>query len=412
MTKIQLLSLLFCVVHLYASAQQIPTLPKISLKKLSNIADNKTRIIRYYKMMRRDSVRRDRIQKRLFKNLVDSTVRANRRRIFGVTDSLTLKRGKTVFIDSAIRSPAASHTGFAMQRIDSVAATQIPALQSMPGRIPPQLTELKLDSLRQKIPSVLQERLQTLLPPENLDHADNTVKTFSQTAGVVNTDLPEKPLSLFKSAADDQIALHQEKILGAQQRISKLLRRYSEFSNSGNLDEAVKRNSLAGKSSTERIVFDAQTNVNSVAPFSMDVAALAGYRLSRVFSGGAGINVRFSGSDSIPSNHYISDKHLGVKAFLSYVLVKNCFLYGEGEGVNVRTIKNERAHKTKVNNVMVGLGRKFLLHPKVYMTLTAVYNLNPNDENPIHPRRFQIRSGFQLSELALRKKNINYDPNR
>jgi hypothetical protein len=64
------------------------------------------------------------------------------------------------------------------------------------------------------------------------------------------------------------------------------------------------------------------------------------------------------------------------------------------------------------SNYFIGAGKKFLVHPKLYLTTTLLYNLNNDTKNPVHPRRFQVKVGFQLSELATRKKKIYYNPNR
>jgi hypothetical protein len=97
--------------------------------------------------------------------------------------------------------------------------------------------------------------------------------------------------------------------------------------------------------------------------------------------------------------------------FASYDLIKSFYAYAEWKKSGVK-INSEPAVNRWRDNYFVGVGKRFLIHPKLYLTLTALYNLNNTDNNPVYPRRFQIRAGFQLSELATRKKKVYYDPNR
>ena len=412
MIKYIFLLLACCVVHRHVAAQQYRIrVPQVNLKKLSKITSNKSRIIKYYKMMRRDSVRRERRYKRSFRNMVDSTVRANRGHTVGLYDSSLLKhRLSRIALDSlSYQSPI----GHLPMKMDTATAegiintnhlgkvlgedTQIPHASILSNEFTP-------DSISGRVHSFLDD----YLPSERL----NVAEQIPSVTAIDAENLPEKTASSIPILAQDHFARHGDKIVNAQQTISKLVRRYRAFRNSDNLDGAMKRNSLSDKSLSERLVFNAMANATSVSPICMDISVLGGYRVTRSLSTGLGINVRFSGSDSIPSTHYISSRHVGTKAYTSYDVLHDFFLYAEWERVSQISRIAEDVVKRATNNIMIGIGRKFRVHPMVYVTLLGVYNLNPDDENPIHPRRFQIRSGFQLSELAMRKKAINYDPNR
>jgi hypothetical protein len=52
----------------------------------------------------------------------------------------------------------------------------------------------------------------------------------------------------------------------------------------------------------------------------------------------------------------------------------------------------------------LGVGRKFAVHKKVDMTVVAMYNFLHKTGDPIYPRPFVVRFGFQLSEIAFLKK--------
>jgi len=117
-------------------------------------------------------------------------------------------------------------------------------------------------------------------------------------------------------------------------------------------------------------------------------------------------------ADSIKSQWYISPKNSAYKIFVNYDVIKGFFAYGELERSGISLKSNDKSAKTWKNNYFFGAGKKFLVHPKLYMTTTFLYNLNDEIHNPVHPRRFQVKIGFQTSELMTRKKKIYYNPNR
>jgi hypothetical protein len=212
--------------------------------------------------------------------------------------------------------------------------------------------------------------------------------------------------------AVDYFAEHGDKLQHAQAGVSKLLSKYREFSNSNDLSTAVKRTSMKGKAFKERWLIGGNFNVVSTDPVSLDFSPMLGYKFTTRFSVGLGMNYRHTFSDSIRNSWYISPRNTSYKAFASYDVIKAFFAFAEWEKSGIRLSSNDKTRKTWKDNYFIGVGKKFLVHPKVYLTLTALYNLNSEDQNPVHPRRFQIRTGFQLSELATRKRKVYYDPNR
>lgn len=213
--------------------------------------------------------------------------------------------------------------------------------------------------------------------------------------------------------AMDYFAEHPEKLEAAHQKASRLLSKYRAFSNSANLSDAQKHTSMEGKTFFERLVIGGNFNVVSTSPLSLDFSPQLGYKLTSRFFAGIGINYRHTFSDSIKSNWYVSPTNTALKGLVSYDILKSWYAYAESEWSRLKGISNEQNRaKQWQANYFIGVGRRFLIHPKLYMTVTALYNLNNEIQNPLHPHRFQMRIGFQLSELASRKKQINYDPNR
>lgn len=205
--------------------------------------------------------------------------------------------------------------------------------------------------------------------------------------------------------------LNDSKVIeAATQKVSGLFSKYSSFSNSNDLSDAKKRTSLEGKTFFERIVLGGTFNVVSTSPVSIDFAPQVGYRFNSLFTVGVGMNYRATFGDSINYSWHVSSRNIAVKSFASYEFINSWFFYGESQ---FSSLGKTEGRKNEWNaNYFIGLGKKFLVHPKLHMTLTALYNLNSETQNQLYPQRFQIRVGFQTSDLAFRKKQVNYDPNR
>jgi hypothetical protein len=169
---------------------------------------------------------------------------------------------------------------------------------------------------------------------------------------------------------------------------------------------------MKGKSFTERLLVGGNVNVVSVDPVALDIAPQLGYKLTSSFFVGVGVSYRLAFRDSIESSRYISPSNASVDAFASYDILRSIFLYSEWKMSRSMVLEDDRVSAKWVNNCFVGAGKRILIHPKVYLVITALYNLNDDRSNPVYSKRFQIRMGFQLSELATRKKKVFYDPNR
>lgn len=211
--------------------------------------------------------------------------------------------------------------------------------------------------------------------------------------------------------AIDYFADHERELGAAQKKVSKLLGKYREFTNSENLEDAVKHTSMKGKTFKEHLVLGGNFNVISTEPISIDVSPQVGYKITTKFFVALGMSYRLSFRDSIRNSKYVSPHNTSFELSTSYDLIKSFYAYAEWKKSGIKINSEPKTYRW-MDNYFIGIGKRFLVHPKVYLTLTALYNLNNTDNNPAYPKRFQIRVGFQLSELATRKKKIYYDPNR
>ncbi|MBL7854173.1 MAG: hypothetical protein JNL17_07235 [Cyclobacteriaceae bacterium] len=235
---------------------------------------------------------------------------------------------------------------------------------------------------------------------------DQYKKQLSQLSNLENIRAEGK--EQLKEQVVDHFAGQEDKLQGVQKKLTRLLGKYQSFTNSSDLSTAVKRTSLEGKTFKERIVLGGNFNVQSTDPVSIDFAPLVSYRLNTKFYLGIGMNYRLTFGDSLKHNWHVSPTNTSFRVLASYDLVKNFFSYGEVERAGLKGNLSDEQKKQWRNNYFVGVGKRFLVHPKFFMTVTALYNLNNEDNNPTYPRRFQIRFGFETSDLAFTRPKYHY----
>lgn len=192
-------------------------------------------------------------------------------------------------------------------------------------------------------------------------------------------------------------------VKGVQKKMNRLMKKYSMVPNSNDLSTAIKRSSLKGKSIRQRLVIGGNFQVLSWSPFTLDFSPSLGYKFNRNFVVGIGGNYRQTFStDTFPN---IAPNVLGWKAFVSHDIARNFFVYGEFDrnspGLKIIDDNSVRVWRSAA---FAGVGRKIVIHSKIEMTVIAMYNFMHKSNDPIYPRPFVVRIGFQTSELALRKK--------
>lgn len=188
----------------------------------------------------------------------------------------------------------------------------------------------------------------------------------------------------------------------AQRKMSMLMRKYSAVSNSNDLSTAVKKTSLQGKSFGEHLLLAANFQVLGLNPVSFDFSPQIGYKFNTRFALGVGGTYRQTIKDSIPT---LSPTVFGYKVFSSFTAYQSFFVYGEYDRNSPGVIRQENvAKRIWKPAALLGIGRTFSVHRKVDMTVTALYNFLYEYGDPVYPRPFIVRFGFQLSELALLKR--------
>ncbi|MBX2969584.1 MAG: hypothetical protein KF803_09435 [Cyclobacteriaceae bacterium] len=445
---------------LFAQSFNINLSP-IHQQKLTKIESGHKRMVKFYKFYKKDSARYIKKLSRQHKKALDSTMLAENNRAKAkqelatqVPDSLMLTTAfdehlqmwESVLKDSTVTDSAKVMAKEQISQLAIERARQYPGFQHLEEQYRILGDSVSWEALINQVPGL--DTLKSLFdsdPQTLFQHAEKLaeqrlagqtgVGSLMDEFGKVEDikSLPgqyksqyegylSKKDELGKMGKDEvaekaleYFAENPEKLEAAQQRVSRLLSKYKSFSNSATLADAKKQTSMEGKTFFERLVMGGNFNVLSTSPVSLDLSPQLGYKFTSKFLAGIGMNYRVTFSDSIKHNWYVSPSNAAFKAFVSYDIVKSWYAYVEGEwsGIRKQVKGNEQGGYTSWRaNYFIGGGRRFLIHPKLYMTLTALYNLNNEIHNPLYPRRFQVRVGFQLSELATRKKQVNYDPNR
>lgn len=179
-----------------------------------------------------------------------------------------------------------------------------------------------------------------------------------------------------------------------------LMKRYGTVVNSNDLSTAVKRTSLSGRTFKERLLVATNFQILNLEPVSIDFAPQIGYKFNSRFALGFGGTYRQTFENTLT----LAPDVIGGKLFTSYDIVQSFFAYGEyaqnSPGFMIREGKSTRIWKPAV---VIGIGKRFAIHSKVDMTMTAIYNVLNEEPDPVYPRAFMLRVGFQLSDIALLK---------
>jgi hypothetical protein len=198
---------------------------------------------------------------------------------------------------------------------------------------------------------------------------------------------------------------HPELLKGIQQKMNQLMRKYSTVPNSNDLSTAVKRTSLKGRTFLERLVVAANFQIMNLRPLSIDFSPQLGYKFNSRFVLGVAAAFRKTFMDSIP---HVAPQVLGFKGFSSYDIIKNFFAYSEFDrnSTGLKVLEGKSAVRQWQNNWLLGVGKKVRVYKNLDMTVVVLYNVFHKTPDPIYPKPFMVRIGFQLSELALLKRKV------
>jgi hypothetical protein len=394
---------------------------------------------RYYRFYRQDSIRQLKTLDRHYKKLLDSLFRANRKiqrrkrdtdnRLTGLRkDSLSLRAKLIQCRQVRIDSIVSGSLGHVVQNLDSTTSLDTLFHGESNGTMDT-LAFKNLYRINSNDSSSMVRMLQNSKKLQDAQSAVRKQKEFEMINGLSSEpgQYMNKHQSLREINEDSMTSFAKSQALmkatnlfdegvpqlrTIQEKIGKLLSRYREFSNSGDLSDGMKYSSMRDRKIEERIFIGGNINVVNLTPLSIDLSPQLGYRLKQNLIAGIALNYRATFSDSIPGSHYISPRNMSYKFFGNYGFVDSFFATIEWERSYVRDKTQDNVARRWRENYFVGIGKKLAVHSKIDIVIVAMYNLNNDSKNCIHPSRFQIRTGFQLTEYATQRKKINYNPNQ
>ncbi|WKZ58465.1 MAG: hypothetical protein QY309_11360 [Cyclobacteriaceae bacterium] len=232
------------------------------------------------------------------------------------------------------------------------------------------------------------------LDPWRNDHV--SINQLQDTAFIKNLARKEA-----EELALEYLSEHSELLDPIQKNMDRLMKKFSVVPNSNDLGSAIKRSSLKGKGIRERLFLSLNSQVISIEPVSVDISPMVGYKFTSKFILGFGGLYRQTFSQNQVS---FAPDVFGYKGFMSYEPLNKLFAYTEyarnSPGVNRSETGAQRIWK---DAWLIGAGRRFEVHPKLDMTILIAYNVLKNINDPVYPGRWNVRIGFQLSELGLKK---------
>lgn len=251
---------------------------------------------------------------------------------------------------------------------------------------------------------------------KQLEEMKNSPQKYKEQ--VENYKDPEKLKASAKEKGSEQALAkfgeQADKLKAAQDKMGFLKKKFSTLLNSNDLSTGIKAKSLEGRPLRERWVIGGNFNIANTAPLMIDLSPQFGYRIDKRFQVGISGIYRAKFVDSVKIANALPADVYGYSVFSSYGLMLNFFGYAEWERTS-STVKTSvqtspsgppdpKVQRQWTNSLLVGLGRQFAVHPKVKGSILLLWNpLHKNGRSPYHDA-FVVKTGFQLSELALLKK--------
>ncbi len=131
----------------------------------------------------------------------------------------------------------------------------------------------------------------------------------------------------------------------------------------------------------------------SLKPVSIDLLPQVGYKINRYFV--AGVGGLYRKTFKKDSTSVVLLDVVGYKAYASYEVLHNIFAYGEYGRNSPGVTVTEGVSKRKWENVLiVGVGKKFMITPKLETTLMLGYNFMHTSGDTVYPKALGYSRGI------------------
>lgn len=212
--------------------------------------------------------------------------------------------------------------------------------------------------------------------------------------------LQQQALEQAKKLGTNRFKQHQDKLQTAQKKLADYKKKYSSIQSTKDMSTAVKRNSLEGKTLSERLVLGGTLQVDK-EPTSLDVSPLLGYKLNRKYTVGLGATYRAV----LNFNEFNAEEQVyGFRAFFQREAVKGFFVHGEFERMNVApdsAATNAETTRRWKSGVLAGIGKEYNFIKNVNGQVMVLYNFMHQEGITPYNKRWVFRFGFSLNKLTV-----------
>jgi hypothetical protein len=236
------------------------------------------------------------------------------------------------------------------------------------------------------------------------DQYKNQAEKYQDTENI-KSEAKDQAQAKATEAAVEKFTENMALVKPVQEKMSLLKNKYSSILNSGDMSTATKAKSLEGRPLRERLIIGGNFNIPSTSPLMFDLTPQLGYRIDKTFQIGVGGLYRAMFTDSVKAVNAPPASVYGYSVFVNHELIWKFFAYGEWERANREATANAADVKRRVwvDNLNIGLGRRFAIHKKINASLLFLWNPLHENGKGTQADAFVIKTGFHLSELALFK---------
>jgi hypothetical protein len=388
------------------------------IQKIERIKSPRIKLRQYKIFQRRDSLKLAKINHKKSKREIDSLTLANSIRMYSASPKRTTLGWDNHFklsrkeYNSLLQQYGKPHAREIRSALNQY-AHDIKSYKQKFGQFPliDSHKDFSLEDASALAKNEATERLSSLTNKGAIAHyqselnslKDKQLQYFNETkhlndSAYIRQQAKEKAEQL----AYDYIQNNPLLLKASQSKVNALMKIYSYVPNSNDLSTAVRRTSLKGKTFRERLVLGGNFNIVSIRSVTVDLSPVLGYRVNTDWSFGIGGSARVSADNTVTP--FLGESY-GYKFFTSYDVIGNFFAFTEFNRNTAGSISTETGNIINwQNSLLMGGGKTLSVTRKVDMTVVALYNFFYEPGNPLYPRPFVVRFGFQLSENALLRR--------
>ena len=208
-------------------------------------------------------------------------------------------------------------------------------------------------------------------------------------------EMKQRLLNRAKQLGSNPLVGKADKVEAAQQKLTKLKKKYSYVPNSNDLSTARKANSLEGEPLKKRLKIGGTLQIHAGKPVGVDFNPQIAYRIHKKWSAGVGATYRssFGGGERFISGE--EHETYGGRLFTDYTFFKSFFAHGEFEKIHTNYLDpdEDRLVGQWSSGLLVGIGKKYRLVKKVEGNVMILYNFLHDEPGP-YERPWVIRFGF------------------